>query len=71
MTVGLRFLRRRWEQREREADQAEVVLAQAQDEHARVRELTAEARRLERDSFTEAIYASFYGVRHEPRRLRP
>jgi hypothetical protein len=57
-----RFLRVRWERREREADEAEARLAEARATDARVRRLTAEAVRIKQDGFTEAVIRSM-GVR--------
>ena len=57
MTLWPRFIRRRWEQREREAEAAEERLADARAEHAEVRRLTAETRRIrEANGFTEGVF---------------
>lgn len=58
-----RFIRRRWEQAEAEADAAEERLAQAKMEHAKVQRLAEEARQIKQSNgFAEAIRSAM-GVR--------
>jgi hypothetical protein len=54
-----RSLRRRWEAREREADEAERRLMEARATYARAHRLAAESGRIKRaDGFTEAIISA-------------
>lgn len=56
MNLWPRFLRERWELREREADEAERRLAEARATHAQVLRIAAESGRIKRENgFTEAI----------------
>lgn len=56
MNLWPRFVRERWERREREAEVAEALLVEAHATHARVGRLAAEATRLKRENgFAEAI----------------
>jgi hypothetical protein len=58
-----RFLRERWEAREREADAAERRLMEARATYARVHRLAAESDRMKQtNGFTEAIRVAM-GVR--------
>jgi hypothetical protein len=59
MNLWPRFLRERWEAREREADEAERQLMKARATYAHVHRLAADSDRMKHaNGFTEAIRAA-------------